>query len=875
MSGAIPPAVAMAVCALASPASAHGFGQRYDLPLPLYLYLYGTAAVVVVTFVLVALFVRRTGGTTRRPRLDLLGYAPGKIIAHPGVILLLKLVAAGLFVVTVAAGFIGDQSPYRNIAPTMVWIIVWVGVAYVSAFVGDLWALINPWATIFDAATWLYRRVGSGREFPHRLRYPAALGVWPAVVLLLAFSWIELVYPAPAVPKNIACLAAGYSVLTWIGMALFGRDTWIRHGEVFSVLFGTFARFAPTEVRAGRRPKLIVRPFGAGLLDDRSASSSMTALVLLLLSTVLYDGLLNTPEWTILENAISAHLRSPGEFELIAVRTVGLVTFWLLFLAAYTLVAATMSAAAGRGRSTRKIAQHFAFTLVPIAIGYHLAHYFVFLLVQGQYIIPLMSDPFGWGWDLFGTAGYRVDIAIIGARFAWYTAIIAVLVGHMIAVYLAHQVAIREFGPRHATLRSQLPLTALMVAFTFISLSILAEPIVERREPARPSAVDIAGVAIPPDAMLPEPGSGRLQAVGPDKFAKSKLTYRLLGSAFHDGTKTGVADLLYAYMFAYRWGVQNERYYDPSVDSATAPLRRQLAGLRVLGSDAVSRSFRVGDVNFIRELFTIEVYATVSPEDPERDAVVEPPWSTLPWHLIALMEEAVGRGWGAFSQVEATRRGVEWLDLIRSKQMNARLAALVETFEREGFRPAALQSLVSAEEARRRWAALAAFHKTHGHFLVTNGPYLVKRWSPEAVTLDAFRDLTYPLGVGSYDAYALPRRGYITGVEQRKGEIRLSGDIETIVKFSRSYRVERAPIQSVPRDVLKRAAPECRYVVIDDKGDVVLAGSVALGDGATFQIDLNGKLSAGNYTILALIAVNGNAANAVIRRIPVQIASGG
>jgi hypothetical protein len=353
------------------------------------------------------------------------------------------------------------------------------------------------------------------------------------------------------------------------------------------------------------------------------------------------------------------------------------------------------------------------------------------------------------------------------------------------------------------------------------------------------------------------------------------LTFRLLGSAFHDGTKTGVADLLYAYMFAYRWGVQNERHYDPSVDSATATLRRQLAGLRVLGSDAVSRSFRVGDVNFLRELFTIEVYATVSPEDPERDAVVEPPWSTLPWHLIALMEEAVGRGWGAFSQAEATLRGVEWLDLVRSKQMNARLAALVETFEREGFRPLALQPLVSAEEARRRWAALAAFHKAHGHFLVTNGPYLVKRWSPDAVTLDAFRDLTYPLGVGSYDAYAMPRRGYITGVEQRKGEIRLSGDIETIVKFSRSYRVERAPIQSIPRDVLKRAAPECRYVVIDDKGDVVLAGAVALGDGATFQIDLNGKLSAGNYTILALIAVNENVANAVIRRIPVQIASGG
>jgi len=243
--------------------------------------------------------------------------------------------------------------------------------------------------------------------------------------------------------------------------------------------------------------------------------------------------------------------------------------------------------------------------------------------------------------------------------------------------------------------------------------------------------------------------------------------------------------------------------------------------------------------------------------------------------LVALMEEAVGRGWGAFSRAEATRRNVKWLDLVRSEQMNSRLASLVEMFERESFRPLALQSLVSAEEARKRWMALAAFYKSHGHFLVTNGPYQVKRWSTGTVTLEAFRDLTYPLGVGSYDAYAMPRRGYITNVEQEKGRIRVSGDIEAIVKFARSYRIERAPMQSVSRDVLKRAAPECRYVVIDDKGGVVLAGVAALDDEVTFQIDLNGKLPTGGYTILALIAVNGNAMNAAIRRIPMQVVSGG
>ncbi len=868
---------ASAACALATPASAHGFGQRYDLPLPLSLYLYGTAAVVVLSFVIVGLFVRHAVHARSYPQFNLLTHAVGRLIAHPGLVRVLKLASLGLFVVTVTAGFLGDQNPYRNIAPTMVWIIVWVGLAYVSAFVGDLWALINPWRTAFEWAESLYRRIGGRGDLSYRLHYPETLGVWPAVALLLAFSWVELVYPTPAVPAQIACLVAGYSILTWTGMVTFGGETWLRHGEVFSVVFGTFARFAPTEVSAGPRElKLALRPFGAGLLDSRPASPSMTAFVLLLLSTVLYDGLLNTPEWSILENAVDALLRAPGELELIAIRSAGLVAFWLLFLGAYVSVSAIMSAVSGGRRTPLEIAQSFAFTLIPIAIGYHLAHYLVFLLIQGQYVVPLISDPYGYGWNLFGTAGYRVDIAFIGARFAWYTAVTAIVLGHIAAVYLAHMKAMQVLEPRRAALQSQIPLTALMVVYTFVSLSILAEPIVERRAPAQPSIVALTEIGIPADGVLPEPGSGRLQPVGPGKFARVKLTYRVLGSAFHDGTRTNVADLLYAYMFAYRWGARGEgdgTRYDPFIDSATAIMRQHLAGLRVAGTDAASRSFRVGDVNFVRELFTIDVYATVASEDPERDAVVAAPWSTIPWHLIVLMEEAVGRGWAAFSKVEAARRGVEWLDLVRSERMNGRLASLVETFEREGYRPEALQFLVSADEARKRWAALAAFYKARGHFLVTNGPYQLKRWSAESVVLDVFRDLTYPLGVGSYDSYAIPRRAYVTKVEREKNRIKLFGDIETIRKFQRSYRIEREPMQSVARDSLKRAAPEFRYVVMDDAGTVVLAGTAPMADDSTFQADLNGKLSAGRYTMFAMIVINGNTMNADIRRIPVFISS--
>jgi hypothetical protein len=866
-------AAAVAAACLATSASAHGFGQRYDLPIPLSFYLLGAAAAVVVSFIIVGLFVRELPRARPYTGLDLMATALGRWIASPSLVLALKLLALAGFIITIVAGFRGDQNPYRNIAPTMVWTIAWVGLAYVSAFVGNLWAAINPWRTIFEWVETMVQGITGRPELGLRLPYPAALGVWPAFLLLLAFSWIELVYPNPAVPRTIAWLALAYSILTFTGMFLFGRDCWLERGEVFTLVFGTFARFAPIEIRTSPHRQMWLRPFGAGLVEGGAASTSMMAFVLLLLATVLYDGALGTPEWGKLEGAITAHMSALGGFKLVAIRTAGLVAFWLVFCGAYVGVSAIMSAVTERRLAPLVIARSFAFTLVPIAIGYHFAHYFTFLLIQGQYIIPLASDPFGFGWNLFGTAGYRVDIAIVDARFTWLTAVTAILIGHVAAVYLAHVKAMQVFDARSVALRSQVPLTGLMVVYTFVSLSILAEPIVERRAPAQPVAAEIA---VPEDAVLPEPGSGRLQPVGAGKIAKQKLTYRVLGSAFHDGTRMNAADVLYSYAFAYRWGARpngDDWRSDPLVAAATAVMRAHLLGVRVVGTDTTSKSFRFGDFEYVRELFVIDVYTSVLPVDPEQDAVIAPPWSTLPWHLLVLMEEAVDRGWAAFSQSEARRRGVDWLDLVRSESMNARLADLLDKFEREGYRPDPLKSLVSADDARKRWAALKAFHKERGHFLVTNGPYQLKRWSADSVTLEAFRDLSYPLGVGSYDAYAVPRRGFITKVERDGDRVRLFGDIELVQKHLRSYDIVRKPLQSIAADALKRSAPECRYLVTDSESRVVLAGQVLPTGDANFSVDLTGKLPAGRFTLVVQIIVNGNAMNAEIQRIPFDIAS--
>jgi hypothetical protein len=297
--------------------------------------------------------------------------------------------------------------------------------------------------------------------------------------------------------------------------------------------------------------------------------------------------------------------------------------------------------------------------------------------------------------------------------------------------------------------------------------------------------------------------------------------------------------------------------------------------VRVAGVDAASKSFRVGDVAFVREVFTVEVYLRSPPEEPEWSAAVAPPWSTLPWHLLALMEQAVERGWAAFSQAEAQRRGVAWLDPARSKELVSRLAALAADFEREGYRPETLRAHVSQEDARKRWAALVAFHKATGHLLVTNGPYKLKSWSDERITLEAFRDLSYPLGVGSYDAYAIPRRGFVTKAEWQDNRLVLWGDVEVLDKFQRSYRLVRTALAAVPAQVLKRSLPECRYVVTDDKSRVALSEAVAPGPDAKFLIDFKDRLPEGAYTMAAVIVVNGNAMNAEITRIPIVVSAGG
>ena len=462
----------------------------------------------------VGIFVRGAPGGRQYPRLDLFRWRGFRFLAHPAVVMPVRAASLGILALVIVSRFWGNQDPERNITPTIVWVLWWVGIAYVSALIGNVWALLNPRRTAYEWAGAAWRRFGPRWQGPAEWEYSEQLGAWPAVMTFAAFAWVEVVYADSGDPSNLALLALAYSMFTWVGMFLFGPAAWLRTGEVFSIVFGVFARLAPLEVRVtdpeacrecpedalepdgscvdcyecfgladpGKRG-LALRPYAAGLLRRESISSSRMVLVLLMLATVTFDGFTETPFWIDVNLEVYDAMRSLGRAAFTIAGTMGLVVFPLVFVVAY-LGFMKLVAIAGGGRSgLRAVAQAFVFSLVPIAFAYHLAHFFSFFLIQGQLIIPLVSDPLGQGWNLFGTASYVRDVGIVNARIAWFVGVGAIVVGHIVAVFTAHVVSLRLFADHRRALLSQFPLLVLMVGYTMISLWIIVQPIVETSIP--------------------------------------------------------------------------------------------------------------------------------------------------------------------------------------------------------------------------------------------------------------------------------------------------------------------------------------------------------------------------------------------------------
>lgn len=486
---------ALVVLGFPAVAAAHNLGASYQSPLPLAVYLAGAATTVALSFVFVLARDMRAAPTP-----------PGRIVGVPAPFRLLMR-AAGLigWAWIVAQGIAGGTSE-ASVATLFLWVYGWVGIAMISALFAPLWEWVNPFTTIHDILAWGLRRLGVRGWAVTEL--PPAARLWPAVAGLMFFIWLELV--AVAGNSTLTVVLVGYTVLTVALMAQFGRDQWLAQGETFTVWFRTLNRLAiygvvpaaDTAAARGVDPDdedpdatdataVVRRPFISGLLDA-TWEIPRIALVAIGTASIIFDGLSQTV-------AFATVFGNPA----LAQKTVLLIVFlWIIAGVALVVGRAVSPGAIGAG-------------LTPIAVGYLVAHYLTYLLVDGQRIIVAVSDPLQTGADYLGTA-FFVPISFLPAGLVWTIQLAAVVGGHVVGAWAGHVTAQRDMAAlaeakpprdlRHRKIpgsssrvlpnvrRREIPLAVVMVALTTLTLWSLGQAIV--REPAAEGSTSaVAAVA--------------------------------------------------------------------------------------------------------------------------------------------------------------------------------------------------------------------------------------------------------------------------------------------------------------------------------------------------------------------------------------------
>jgi hypothetical protein len=430
----------------------HAFGARYDLPAPLYLFLIGAGLVVFVSFLLVL----RRPVARHQPMGDDVPPVP-QVPSWPGWLLFL------LTIVMILGALFGTQSTPDNIVVTAFWLVFWIAVPISVAVIGNYWPYISPLNVVA-------RLVGPSA----RLEWPTSWGYWPATILFFLFACGELIFNGvTTTPSGTAQVLLAYLIVNALMAYLFGAETWLRRGEVFSLLFATWGRLG--YFRFGTQG---TRGFFGGLHRPFEASVSRLTFVLMLLVSVSFDGLLATPAWKNLVLGLPDSLRpgAPGYPVLLLVVFVALVgVIWGLFAGFAAAVAAV-------GRLDEPLLDVIAGllpSLVPIAFGYLLAHNFDYLAINGQLLIHQASDPFGNGLNIFGTVNFEPNRNLIPTAVVWYFEIVLIIAVHIAAVVLAHGYLGRVARSESQGRRAEWPWIAAMVGYTMTSLWLLAQPIVQ------------------------------------------------------------------------------------------------------------------------------------------------------------------------------------------------------------------------------------------------------------------------------------------------------------------------------------------------------------------------------------------------------------
>lgn len=427
---------------------AHGVGSRTDLPIPIGFALYGAGAAILASFAILLLFWRTPhlgGADSGRP----LPAGLQRVLDGATLHRALQVAALLLAGFVVVAALAGPAETSRNLGPWALYVTFWVGLVPAGLLLGPVWRVVNPLRLLHR----LLRPLAPAAPGADRL---PALGLWPAAVSLTAFVWLELVYPGRAEPVTVAVFLIGYAVVQ-VALALWFGEGWFASGDGFEAYSTLIARLSPWGRRSDGR--LVLRnPLANALATP--ARPGLAALVLVLLGSTAFDGLTRTTWWQ----------TGPGSADDWFSGTVGLLLSIGLVSALYVLGTRLSGRLAGQEEAIQP--GRYAATVIPIALGYTVAHYFSLLMLDGQNTWILVSNPFGAdGVDLFGTYGNRVDLTAVGADAIALVQVGAIITGHVLGVVLAHERAL--LSARRARASDQLPLVLVMVVFTLGGLGLL------------------------------------------------------------------------------------------------------------------------------------------------------------------------------------------------------------------------------------------------------------------------------------------------------------------------------------------------------------------------------------------------------------------
>nr|WP_245398620.1 hypothetical protein [Oceaniglobus trochenteri] len=449
---------------LPSAALAHPAQGGFVLLLPTGLYITGGCLAVALSVLIVA----------GLPDGWLTGlFTPRRLMRTPPLAMarrIISLLSLALLAWLLWVGFNGPRDPLSNLLPLTIWTLWWIALFTLQGVVGNLWAWVNPWRGL-HGLLW--------GDAPPPLRLPARLGHAPAILVFLAVTGFALADPAPDDPARLAAFVMGYALFTFAGMALFGADDWLERAECFTLLLRLFATLAPLRWH----PRLAIGCPGWAV-PQRDVPLSLGLFVIVILGAGSFDGL-NDTFWWLAQIGINP-LAFPGRSAVIWPTALGLLGANLALVLVFAACVATGHLAlravdpAAPLPPLKGAIAHLAMSVLPIAFGYHVAHFLTTFLVNGQYALAALTDPLAKGADLLGLGQFYVTTGFFNTRATvqaiWLGQAGIIVLAHMLGVLLAHRAAVVLYGRGHSALIAQIPLAVFMVLYTLLGLWLLAAP---------------------------------------------------------------------------------------------------------------------------------------------------------------------------------------------------------------------------------------------------------------------------------------------------------------------------------------------------------------------------------------------------------------